>query len=357
VKSFVNIIRIIEKNDELWDLFTQRTEYNSELLDMYSRIRFFSNRHRDVLKPMVSEQIFSRNEIEYPNNHKFAICLSHDIDTLYNDKIDTILHLGHALRHKNYKNAISHVKSATLGRFHYRWNNLWNFDKIIEIEKRYDAKSTFFLLATRKGADEHNYQIRELRSEVEEIVAKGWEVALHGSRAAHNNFNELELEVRHFEDSTGQKLSGYRNHGLHFKTPETWRYLEQVGMLYDASIGYPDMVGFRNGMCHPYYPYDLDKERFINVMEIPLVIMEGTLFDYMRLDYETAFRLTKRLIDLVSENRGVITILWHNDSLCSEIAPDRKSFYEHILNYGREKNAWMTSCESVYRFFSKHWSS
>ena len=104
-------------------------------------------------------------------------------------------------------------------------------------------------------------------------------------------------------------------------------------------------------MCHPFKPYNLQNRKIIDILEIPLVIMDGSLFeDYMRLDKGTAWELTRRLIDTVASCHGVITLVWHNTTLPGE----QRIFYEKILNYCSEMNAWMTSGEQICTWWSQH---
>jgi len=101
-------------------------------------------------------------------------------------------------------------------------------------------------------------------------------------------------------------------------------------------------------MCHPFKPYDLKAGHEIDILEIPLAIMDGTLDRYMRLDAGKAWEVTRCLIDAVERCHGVITILWHNTYMEGE----RLKLYEKILGYCREKGAWMTSGEEIVRSLS-----
>ncbi|RLI05515.1 hypothetical protein DRO22_02645, partial [Candidatus Bathyarchaeota archaeon] len=87
----------------------------------------------------------------------------------------------------------------------------------------------------------------------------------------------------------------------------------------------------------------------IDILEIPLTIMDCTLFDYMKLDMEGAWKTTKLLIDVTEKYNGVITILWHNTYMVDEML----KFYEKILKYCHEKNAWMTSGEEIRKWWNK----
>jgi len=60
--------------------------------------------------------------------------------------------------------------------------------------------------------------------------------------------------------------------------------------------------------------------------------------------------LAKMLIDTVEKYNGVITILWHNTYMFDE----NLKFYKKILKYCYEKDAWMTSGEELWKWWSKY---
>ena len=180
------------------------------------------------------------------------------------------------------------------------------------------------------------------------IVDQGWEVGLHGGHEAFNNLDVLKREKDRLERALGKKVIGYRNHFLRFRVPDTWELLKEVGFRYDATYGHSYCVGFRNGMCHPFRPYNLKTNSEIDILEIPLVIMDITLYDaYMRLDSQTAWMLVKYLIDIVERYNGVLTVLWHNTFMTH----DKLKMYTKILEYCSQKNAWMTSGEEICKFW------
>ena len=186
-----------------------------------------------------------------------------------------------------------------------------------------------------------------MEHEIGNIADKGWEVGLHGGHNAYNNLDEIEDKKKRLEKDLGKKVIGYRNHYLKFKVPDTWELLSKAGFKYDTTFGYADCVGFRNGMCHPFKPFNLDTNMEIDIFEIPLTIMDCTLFDYMKLDFDKAWDVTKMLIDIVEKHKGIITILWHN----TYMVDDKLKFYEKILNYCDEKGAWMASGEEIWKWW------
>jgi peptidoglycan/xylan/chitin deacetylase (PgdA/CDA1 family) len=226
----------------------------------------------------------------------------------------------------------------------------WNFHKIMELEEKYDATSSFYFLAHEPEEQDYRYSLETIKDDIRYIDARGWEVGLHGSHESYNNYDDLLKRKEKLESILGKPVIGYRNHYLRFKTPDTWELLSKAGFKYDTTFGYNDCAGFRNGMCHPFKPFNLNTGKEIGIIEIPLTIMDGTLLgDYMRLDFEAAWNLVEELIDKVEQCRGVITILWHNHYMQGE----KLNFYERILKYCYEKDAWMTSGRQIYEWYSQ----
>jgi len=217
------------------------------------------------------------------------------------------------------------------------------------LEEKYGARSSFYFLALAPGDQDYAYDVRDLEGEIGAIADAGWEVGLHGGHRAYCDPQALAAEKQRLEEVLGRPVIGYRNHFLRFRVPETWGHLSRAGFRYDTTFGYADCAGFRNGMCHPFKPYDLKAGCEIDILEIPLTIMDGTLDRYMRLDAGKAWEVTRRLIDATERCHGVITILWHNTYMEGE----RLKFYEKILRYCEEKGAWMASGEEIWESLVK----
>ena len=110
------------------------------------------------------------------------------------------------------------------------------------------------------------------------------------------SFEDIMEKKQRLEKVLGKKVIGYRNHYLRFKVPDTWELLSKAGFKYDTTFGYADCAGFRNGVCHPFRPYNINTGKQIDILEIPLIIMDRTLLrDYMRLDVKKAWELIKNL--------------------------------------------------------------
>jgi hypothetical protein len=342
----MDIASILKKDPEIWDLFTRSEEYRSSIRDKYDRFTHSASKNRDILEPKVSEYLIQNGfHPEYPDQKPFAVCLSHDIDELYRTirtKAAMALVLPNENRFTAVQEAIPQMRSKKLP--------LWNFSDIMALEEKYGARSSFYFMVQERGDPDYNYPIRDCKTIVGELSDGGWEVGLHGGHTTYKNQAEMKEKKQKLEKVLNKSVVGYRNHYLRFKVPDTWENLYQAGFLYDTTLGYNDCVGFRGGICHPFRPFNLTSGNEVNLLEIPLTIMDTTLFGYMNLDLNASWEIVRQLIDTVEKYHGTISILWHNSSFFG----DQRKFYETILKYCREKNAWMASGKEVAQWWMHH---
>jgi len=332
----------LQKDPEIWDLFTRKEEYQSTIRDGYDRFPYYASTSRKIFEPRVSKYLIEQGyHVEYPDDKPFAVCLTHDIDVLYETKVIKSIAALRQLHEADFSGCINYL--AQMRSKKLPW---WNFSDIMTLEERYEAKSSFYFMVQDSGDQDYAYDIEDCESIIGELSDKGWEVGLHGGHTAYNNPVEMKAKKQRLEKILNKNIVGYRNHFLRFLVPDTWEHLCSAGFLYDTTFGYADCVGFRNGMCHPFKPYNLTTQHEIDILEIPLTIMDCTLDGYMKLEISKAWETTKQLIDTVERYRGVITLLWHNTYLTGE----ERKFYEKILRYCADKGAWMTSGEEIARF-------
>lgn len=341
------MIEKLEYDKDLWDLFSKDEEYRPPILDKFGRFPYYLSKNRDIFEPIVSKFLVENGlNISYQDNKKFAVCLTHDIDIVYPSKLGSFYNITKSLLAGHQ---IKETLEIPFYRISKKWNPLWNFRRIMNMEEKYNATSSFYFLALHKGDLDFNFKIEDLKNELSNIADRGWEVGLHGGHEAYNNLEKIKENKRMLENVLGKRVVGYRNHYLRFKIPDTWSLLSEAGFKYDTTFGYADCVGFRNGMCHPFKPFNLNTNEEIEILEIPLTIMDRTLFNYMNFDFKGAWHKVKDLIDVVKKYNGVITILWHN----TDMIGNEHRLYEKILQYCYEQGAWMTSGEEIWKWWSK----
>ena len=343
---------ILEQEELINDLLFYDREYklqnevsNPLITRSYGRLL---NADKELIKEPVITKLFfdtlGHHEIEYPENKKFAICLTHDVDEIYPPLMHTALSSLRSIKNLNLKELKNQILWKLKGK---KYSPYINFEEIMDLEERYDARSSFYFLATDRDIRRVRYNIEELENELGSIVDRGWDVGLHGGYYTYNSSEKMKKEKRRLEKVLSREVIGYRNHYLQFKIPDTWELLAKAGFKYDTTFGYNDMVGFRNGMCYPFKPFNLNSDKEIDILEIPLIIEDGTLISYIK-DLSEAWTATKTLIDTVEKYKGVITLLWHSNIFNCPFREKWKRLYKKILIYGHKKNAWMTSGEKIW---------
>ena len=117
-------------------------------------------------------------------------------------------------------------------------------------------------------------------------------------------------------------------HYLRWKTTDTLVILNNAGIKKDTTLGYADYCGFRCGTSHTYQGYDLLHRKILNIMVQPLIIMDGTLFGYMKLNHEQAHNISMDLKKKCQKMKGQFNILWHNSYLRDQ---QHKEFYQSLI--------------------------
>jgi hypothetical protein len=80
--SNVKLVELL-RNKDLIDLFVAKQEYEGRR-DQYGRFIYQFSNNRDVLRPVVSDYLINNGfDVEWPENHRFAACLTHDVDSVY----------------------------------------------------------------------------------------------------------------------------------------------------------------------------------------------------------------------------------------------------------------------------------
>lgn len=346
----------IKSNSELWHLFTRKEEYNIIKLDKHNRFSYKISNYKEPLQPRVSEYLIKKGfNIEYPDDKKFAVVLTHDID-------DVFLTLRHALRsfipfpiNKDFFG----FKKLLITKIREKKSPYLNFSKIIDLEKKYNAKSSFYFLADENDIFGNKYLLENLQEEISYIIDEGCEIGLHTGYNAFDNLYDIKKQKNKIEQIIQKRIISVRNHLLRFKIPESWELLSDAGFEYDTSLGYYDMIGFRNGMCHPFQPFNLIKNKKIEISEIPVCVIDIALFSYMKINAIKSWEYIKNLIDTVERFGGVVTILWHNWTFSFPVSyaglfgVEWTKLYEKILIYCTKKNSWITNGYEIYKHYKK----
>ncbi len=336
---------------ESFKVLSREEEIESKNIDKHKRfIAAKSNIFTHLKEPIVNKYAIALDKLikilykegniplmqkcQWPENRKFAVCLSHDVDNVKFIKSDFL--------------SINKVADFIKGE-----NPYWQFHKVIELEGKYNFKSTFFFCTGKKHSLDPNYSIKEkkIRYIIKFLINKENEVGLHLSYLSYNNIKMIESEKRELMNLVGGKI-GARTHFLRFSVPKTLVLEDKSGIYYDSSLGYSDAVGYRSGFCWPYTPYAIGYEKSLNILELPLSVMDGTLFGESK-TVDNALRSLKKLFHHVKKYNGVIVMDWHQNVFNEKYFKGWSYVYERCLDYFHREGAFVGPARMILDWIHK----
>src|SRR6266516_5323918 len=279
---------------------------------------------------------------------RFAVALTHDVDVPW--RWTRIGMLGAAARLKGHVlarrtgPALHEARGLARVPLHKlrRSDPNWRFPEIVAEEGEHGAQSTFFVMAgaghRADGAAPDAYDRLRPRL-VETLVETGAEVGLHGSYLAAGDLERLARERALLAQLDGPLL-GQRYHYLRVDPHRNLAPLAGIGFRYDTSLGFPDALGFRAGIAHPFRPWDFARERPADLVEVPLAVMDATLAEdrYAGLSAAEAKPHVLSLLDWAAEHGGAFSILWHPERFDGPSARGWDRLYFELIEAVRERD-------------------
>ncbi|MEX0719639.1 MAG: polysaccharide deacetylase family protein [Balneolaceae bacterium] len=288
------------------------------------------NYYFDILKTAIERHTgsaLSRKNSEA----SFTAFLSHDIDQIHSGwKEDSKFEL----KRGNLLEAAS-ILSNRITSEQDEWNNL---DVIVELEKMLGVVSTFFFLAKKSEVDA-DYLIKDVEGYFDMIEEAGSEIGVHGSIGSGFDGKKLKEEI----NSIGRNIFGNRFHYLQNNVKITPQILDEAELHYDSSLCFDDYIGFRNGFCFPFRPFNFATRKAYKHLQIPLLVMDSTLKfeEFMgHQSYPEVKEQVDQIIGEVEKFGGVFTLLWHNtfftDHMYAGWGPRYIQIVQELKNKGAE---------------------
>jgi hypothetical protein len=255
-------------------------------------------------------------------NHKSYFFLSHDIDSIYGSLTQDGLW---ALKHGRFDIMFKVIFNTMISK-----PDWVNFDLIMSTESEFDFKSTFYWLVNKGKIDERqtnsDYDINSstVVNAINSVAERGFENGLHKSISNETFQSEL-LKMP-------TKVNGNRYHYLKFQLPDAYNKIEEAQLKLDASLGFAEHFGFRNGYGYPFHPYNINNQKPYNFLEVPLNIMDGTFQRYLKIPVDKTADTIIAFLEKNNEN-ALLSILWHNTFFSNFKYKGYLNEYKKILKY------------------------
>ena len=272
----------------------------------------------------------------WPAAAPMALFLSHDVDAVRKWTGKRVLYelARSAVRRENPGPTLRSIAAGLGGRDPY-----WSFDELLELEAGFGFPSTWFFAPFGGDYDRRTRPIdpvyRRPASELAEafgrIRDRGCEIGLHGVRNSFADAAELLRQRENLQQQARCRLDGLRFHYLMFRHGSTYAAAAGAGLRYDASRGFSDRAGFRDGMAAPWFPLPEGSD----LVELPLHCMDG-LFLHAS-DPETAAAEVLEAYRLARAAGGMFSFLLHPGCLDPLEIPGLDAFYRDLLSRARDE--------------------
>ncbi len=293
---------------------------------------------------------------------RFTIALTHDVDTPWRwTRIGlrgAAARLKQNGRHARLGPAVRETTGlATVPLHRLRGTDPnWRFEQILAEERRRGATgSSFYVIASHH--DPHDGAAADAYSRlrprlVDTLLEAGGEVGLHGSYTAADDPARLAAEKQKLEALAGP-ITGHRYHYLRVDPLRNLAPLVDVGLRYDTTLGFPDALGFRAGIARPFRPWDFEREEPLDLIEVPLAVMDATLAEerYLGLAAKRAEPQLMQLLDRAAEYGGAFAVLWHPDRFDPATSGGWDRLYSRLLAGAQERGG---RCVPAAELVSSH---
>jgi hypothetical protein len=222
-----------------------------------------------------------------------------------------------------------------------------------KLGKRLSAKgipSTFFVQAVKEHVID-DYALAEeptLRRELRALLKSGQhELQLHGSYATIDRDAEFLRKQRLIASAVGRKfMTGHRAHYLRSGGPQDNALYRAAGLKWDASVGFAEREGFRQGTALPTCAD--------GITGFPLHAMDVTLRYRRKLTCDEGFAAIKRVMKEVRLSNGLGTLVWHPHNMDRWLWQEWRDVPFSAAKWAQSEGAELLTLSQAFECWSRH---
>ena len=302
---------------------------------------------KQILKASKDIAILSRQL--HPENAKFSLALTHDIDYFNRNFVNRL---------KLFRNGIKVIKSKIKGK-----KKMGPFVKFMMTQKPInmlymkkieqslgvDSSCNFSGYMPEEDTLKHklinpNYDFSKLI--LDEILNGHFEVGIHGSTRVFKNSKRMEREFKKINDR--YLCEGGRQHMLSCRLPDLFDSFEILGYKYDSTMGFNDYNGFRassgfihrpikkNGLSYPF-------------LEIPLLLMDSVFTKSGIVTKDLIGPGVEKRLNQAAELSFCGAVCWHDMAFYKN--SDLAESYKEVIQIAQKKGGYLNTAIKIADFF------
>jgi hypothetical protein len=209
----------------------------------------------------------------------------------------------------------------------------YTFGELQTLHNQYQTNCQYFIQVGSHGRFDKNHSIKHPKFiELIKRIATENKIGIHPSYASNKKFEKVEKEKSSLELVIQDNIISSRQHFLMHSMRDTYQNLLKLGIKEDHTMGYSTNMGFRAGIAHPFYYFNLYNNETTELLLFPFCLMDITPMHYMGLQIDEAKKVVHDQIEVIRKYGGLYISLWHNESL-SENGRWKgwKSLYTYVL--------------------------
>ena len=292
-------------------------------------------------------------------DERFAVALTHDVDNLWRWTRRGFAAAGYRTARGVYRRDWASARRELgdagdwlVRHLPRRSDPYWTFPRILSGEDARGVTSTFFVIARhthKQDGNQPDTYRRRIPEALSLLARHRREIGLHGNDADRLGLDPLIDDRALLARTARAEVHGIRYHYLRCLYHETLPLLERARFSYDTSLAFAEHEGFRCGCSFPFRPYSLAEERPLDLVELPLAVMDGTLQQphYRNLPAHEAERTAAAVFALVRASGGASSLLWHNSRFDPRLSRGYDEVYWKLVEGVREQGGIATSAGSI----------
>ncbi|HZI41873.1 MAG TPA: hypothetical protein VFD67_09220 [Gemmatimonadaceae bacterium] len=273
----------------------------------------------------------------WPNDRRWAVAMSHDLDVVARWPVFTGLRLIELAR----KGDLSRVRQVVGAAF---WSAardpVWDgIQGILEAERTNAVRSTWFILCgtptfrtMRAGDLTYVPESAPARRIITAVVSAGLGVELHGSFDTYVDEHHFREQRLRLGTISGTVPNGVRQHYLRMRPGLTHLAMAAAGFRHDSTFGFADRNGFRLGVADVLPVWSDANQSQLNIDEVPFTWMDRALSKYRGIESPSAW--IADALELAATTRTVDGLwcgIWHPNLTPALGFPDAPAAYGHLL--------------------------
>jgi len=292
----------------------------------------------------------------WPDRHRWAALLSHDLDVVDWWGLFSLLRMLE-LSMKGSWDLAGRVGRAARRSFR-RDPVSRGVHSILQLEAHHGIRPTWFVICARPtlasrlaGDATYDPEGSSARRVLTALTHAGHEIGLHGSFATGTSAARMAEERRTLSRLADTPVTGARQHFLRMRPGQTQRHMAAAGLEYDATWGFADRNGFRLGVADIVPAWDAGTESTLPLDIVPLVWMDRALSKYAGI--EEPGRWVEDARDLVRECKlveGAWVGLWHPNTVEPLGFPGAEPAFVSLLQALAEDRPYFGSAQKLVQW-------